>query len=141
MKITLTKIAKFTTKKDGSPLIGSNGRPYTSVRIQCNEHGAKWISGFEGAETKTWKEGDTVEVDIKENGEYLNFTTPKKVQSGMDEAQAYQIKQASESAYAANIGIQQLTKALRDAGVIKDPNKFVNNTDVPYPDSEGDMPF
>lgn len=78
MKITLTKV--FTTNKDkeGNELKSKKGVPYTRMSIKANEYGDKWISGFQNKDNKDWKEGDTVEVEIKENGEYLNFETPKK---------------------------------------------------------------
>lgn len=77
MQITLTKVFRSTTKKDGTPLIGKNGRPYTKLALKCNEHGDKWLSGFDGKETQGWREGDTVNVEIEQNGEYLNFSVPK----------------------------------------------------------------
>jgi len=88
MKLTLTYVGRFTTKKDGTPLISSKtGRPYTSLRIKANEYGDKYISGFDSAETKGWKEGDTVEADVEQKGEYLNFSVPKKTEGGMSDAQ------------------------------------------------------
>lgn len=78
MQITITKIARFTTKKDGTPLTTKDGRPYTSVRLQCQEYGDKWVSGFENADTKAWSEGEKVEAEIEQKGEYLNFRVPKK---------------------------------------------------------------
>jgi hypothetical protein len=77
-KLTLTKVSRFTTDKSGNPLKTKDGRPYTSVRVQSAEFGERWISGFEKNENKNWKEGDVVEVIIKENGQYLNFDLPKK---------------------------------------------------------------
>lgn len=92
------------------------------------------------------KEGDQLNGEVEVNGQYHNFKFAKKASSGgggLTDNDRYLIKQASESAYAANIGIQHLTKALRDAGVIKDPSKFVGNTDIPYPDdiNPEDVPF
>jgi len=85
MKVTITKI--FTTDKDkqGNPLKSKKGAPYTRMSIKTAEHGDKWVSGFQNADNKGWKEGDTVEVNIKENGEYLNFETPKKEDEVMAE--------------------------------------------------------
>lgn len=135
MKITLTKIAKFTTKKDGSPLLTKAGKPYISLRFQCNEYGEKWVSGFENAETKDWKEGDTVDADIEQKGEYLNFSVKKAAPAGLAEAERYQIKQASESAYACNIAVQSLIRRLEEAGVIKPlyapyPERDESNTPI-----------
>ena len=78
MQVTLTKVTRFTTDKDGKALITKDGRPYTRVRIQTQEHASQWISGFGSQDNENWREGDTVELDIKQVGEYLNFSTPKK---------------------------------------------------------------
>ena len=78
MKATLTKVIRYTEGKDGQPLKTKDGRPYTRLVIKTNEHGDKTISGFENTETQNWKEGSEVEVEITENGEYLNFRVPKK---------------------------------------------------------------
>lgn len=76
-KITLNKVARYTTDKNGQPLKTRDGRPYTSLRIKSNEHGDKWLSGFDNPQTQNWKEGDTVEVEVTQKGEYLNFSVPK----------------------------------------------------------------
>lgn len=83
-KVTITKI--YTTDKDkqGNPLKSKKGYPYTRMSIKCAEHGDNWISGFKNKDNENWKEGDTVEIVITENGEYLNFEVPevKEVASG-----------------------------------------------------------
>ena len=76
MKLTLTQVNRYTTKKDGSPLITSKGRPYTSVRIKTQEHGDTMISGFGSESNAHWKAGDTVEADVVQKGEYMNFSMP-----------------------------------------------------------------
>lgn len=82
MKLTITFVGRYTTKKDGSPLIGANGKPYTSLRLKANEYGDKFLSGFDNAQTRGWKVGDTVEVDVEQKGEYLNFSVPQKPAGG-----------------------------------------------------------
>ena len=52
-------------------------KPFTSLGLKTQEYGDKWLSGFGNASNKDWKVGDTVEVEIEQKGEYLNFTTPK----------------------------------------------------------------
>jgi len=47
-----------------------------SVGIQTKEHSDKWINGFEHESNKGWKIGDKVNIEIVENGEYLNFKNP-----------------------------------------------------------------
>ena len=38
------------------------------------------MSGFGNKDNQNWKAGDTVEVEVEQKGEYLNFTTPKTFQ-------------------------------------------------------------
>lgn len=75
---TITQIDRYTTKKDGSPLISVKGRPYTSVRIKTQEHGDKVISGFGNAENAAWQVGSTVDITVTPKGEYLNFDMPNR---------------------------------------------------------------
>ena len=53
------------------------GKPFTSLGIKCEEYGDKWLSGFDNNATKSWKEGDKVEVIVEQKGEYLNFSLPQ----------------------------------------------------------------
>ena len=75
MLVKITKIYRSDKNKQGNPLKTQDGRPYTRVAIQTQEHGAKWVSGFENFNTKNWKEGDSVEIEVEPKGEYLNFKT------------------------------------------------------------------
>jgi hypothetical protein len=78
MEVTITRITKFDKDRNGIPLSTKTGKRYTSLRFQCNEYGSRWVSGFENHDNKDWKEGDTVDVNIEEKGDYLNFSMPKK---------------------------------------------------------------
>jgi hypothetical protein len=53
------------------------GKPYKKLAIKTVEHGDKWLSGFQNKDNENWKEGDQVDIVVKENGQYLNFETPK----------------------------------------------------------------
>lgn len=75
MQVTITKIYKSNKNKDGEFLLNRNGENYTKLSIKTTEHGEKWLSGFQNDTNKDWKEGDVVEIEITENGEYLNFKT------------------------------------------------------------------
>lgn len=83
MKVTLTNIKKYTTKKtqDGSvmPLLDKNQRPFTRVAIQTQQHGAQWLSGFayDKSPILAWVVGQEVEIETTQNGQYLNFSLPK----------------------------------------------------------------
>ena len=72
-KITITAISrkeKISTRTN---------KPFTSLGLKTQEHGEIWLSGFGNASNKDWKVGDTVDVEIVQKGEYLNFETPKNV--------------------------------------------------------------
>ncbi len=79
-KITITRIHKSDKKKDGTPYVSKEGRPYTRLGIQTREYGDKWLSGFGSGWNGDWKEGSEVEVEIekvtKDGVEYLNFSKP-----------------------------------------------------------------
>lgn len=128
-KVTLTFVGRYTTKKDGSPLIGGNGKPYTSLRIKTNEHGDKFMSGFDNAQTKDWKVGDTVEIDVEQNGEYLNFSVPRAARPGSGMS-SEQFERLYKEVYAARVTSVQILQALKDAGIVKD---LVPGTSVEYP--------
>lgn len=77
-KITLTKVYTSDKDKNGVPFVAkATGRPYSKMSVKCVEHGDKWLSGFKGKENEFWKEGDVVDVIVKQNGEYLNYEVPK----------------------------------------------------------------
>ena len=125
MKITITKIIRSDKSKDGKPFITKDGRPYTRIAIQTNEHGSKWLSGFEGFMTKNWAEGQEVEVDVEVKGDYLNF----KVLSETGKIWKELNRQASE--------IVNLKKAVAD---------FLNHNEPQQDEQDdfgkdGDLPF
>lgn len=55
-----------------------SGKPFTSIRIGCDKYGQRWLSGFGDSENAQWKNGDTVEIEVEEKGQYLNFKMPPK---------------------------------------------------------------
>jgi hypothetical protein len=69
--VTITRISR----KDK---VSQAGKSYVSLGLQTQEYGDKWLSGFDGAQTRGWKEGDTVEIEIEQKGVYLNFNVPRK---------------------------------------------------------------
>ena len=71
MNVTITQISR---KERTS---ARTGKPYTSLGLRVQEYGEKWLSGFDNAQTKGWKAGDTVEITIEEKNGYLNFSVPK----------------------------------------------------------------
>lgn len=77
----LTKVYRSTKDKNGNLLRTRDGREYERVSIKVESRGDKWISGFGNDENKQWKEGDSVDIKITQNGEYLNFDMPKKIEA------------------------------------------------------------
>ncbi len=71
MQLHLTYVGRFEKTSKA-------GKPYTSMSLKANEYGDKYISGFGGKENAHWKAGDSIEVDVEQKGEYLNFSMPKK---------------------------------------------------------------
>jgi hypothetical protein len=92
MKLTLTYVGRFTQKKDGTPLVTTAGRPYTSLRLKANEYGDKYISGFDNPQIAGWKIGDVVEADVETKGEYLNFSVPKPKQVSAPDINRVEVK-------------------------------------------------
>ena len=78
-KVKLTKVKRTDRVAKGS------GKPFVSLGIMTEQHGDKWLSGFDSPETAKWQVGDTVEIEIQTNGDYLNFKLPKKVSSHSSE--------------------------------------------------------
>lgn len=76
-KVTLTGIWRNTTDKVGNQLKSAKGIPYTKLSFKCKEYGDKYVGGFGNKANEGWKIGDTVDIIIKQNGEYLNFEMPK----------------------------------------------------------------
>ena len=76
-KITLTRVFSTDKNKDGTPLMSKLGKPYSKMSVKCVEHGDTWLSGFKGRENENWKEGDQVDVIVKQNGDFLNYEVPK----------------------------------------------------------------
>jgi len=78
MKLTLTKVYRNDKDKQGQPLRTKDGRAYTKVAVKCVEYGDKYISFFGHKDNASWKEGDTIEAEVEQRGEYLNGSTKPK---------------------------------------------------------------
>lgn len=72
--IKIEKIFHNTHKKDGTPYQNSKGAFTQCIVYSKDKEGNEQkLSGYGDDVTKTWQVGQTVEVDIDRNGEYLNF--------------------------------------------------------------------
>lgn len=57
-----------------------------NVAIKTNQHGDKWLSTFKTDGTEDWKDGDTVNIEVQQKGDYLNFI-PQTAGSNSDLAE------------------------------------------------------
>jgi hypothetical protein len=73
-KLTINKIQRYTTDREGNPLKTSKGKPYERVLIYTDKYEGA-ISGFGNKINQRWNEGDEVEVLVEKKGKYLNFKT------------------------------------------------------------------
>ena len=132
--ITITKIARKNTDKEGKTLKTKDGREYTRVMMQCNEYGDKWLSGFENYTNKNWQEGQTVDVTVekveKDGKEYLNFkaiSSNEKLWIAIKELQArmtgLEVKLADNA-----LPIENVDKANEEALLAAEENK----EDIPW---------
>ena len=62
-KVTITKIYRNTTDRDGNPLISKKGKPWVSVGLYTKEYGDQKLSGFGSYLNEGWKEGDVEDTD------------------------------------------------------------------------------
>lgn len=127
-KVTLTFVGRYDTKKDGTPLLTKAGKPYTSLRIKCNEHGDKYLSGFDGSQTKDWKIGDTVDIEVEEKGEYLNFSVPKAGSVDFTRLATLENKVTTLT-----LSHNKLVSILVGKGIIPAPVDTIPGTSVEYP--------
>jgi len=90
-KITISRISHFNTDKDKKPLVSAKtGKPYERCLIDTTD--GRKVSGFGSELTRNWREGDEVEIDIEQKGEYWNFKTVKKEGGGVNQEQMDRIE-------------------------------------------------
>ena len=139
MKITLKKIFRSdTNKKTGEKFTNQYG-PYIKVGLKTEEHGDKWVNGFENDTTKNWKEGDVVEVDVSDSQYGLKFKTSKGGPTG---------NPANENAVMVGKDLQEIKDrltALENASGITTLDRPYNapvGKELPEIDlSKGEIPF
>lgn len=66
MQYTIKKVSISDKRADGSILTTKNGNPFYKVGIQVAEHGDQWINGLVFEAKPIWKEGDKVDLEIKD---------------------------------------------------------------------------
>lgn len=61
-----------------TPRIGKTSKKaFVGLGLKTDQHGDKWLSGFGGPENETWAVGDTVDIEVEQKDEYLNFKVNK----------------------------------------------------------------
>ena len=124
-KLTITSITRYSNDKEGKPLVTKDNRPYTRLVLKAKEYGDKVLSGFDSYQTKTLKEGDTIEAEVTQNGEYLNFRLPNK-----EDRLFKQMEEIIGKLVKMNNGIQQILTHLQPTQPKVE--------EVPYPEGEPD---
>lgn len=89
-KVTLSRVSFIEKDKEGNPLRSKTGKPYTRCLIDTTD--GRKMSGFANQTNRTWHEGDTVEVEVEQNGQYWNFKTPEKKDSSVNQEQIDRIE-------------------------------------------------
>lgn len=127
----------------------TSGKHYTSLRIKCAEYGDRFLSGFGNASNKSWKQGDTVEIEVKEVAKdgktYLNFETPKEASVDVKTLEvkigflAQSMKEANEKLDRILVKIGAATK-LEEAYATPAGNPFAEDDGAP-PISDEDVPW
>lgn len=73
-KLLIEKIFRNEKDKNGQPLVNKNGKSYVRLTVVA---GGQNYSAFGGTWNDTWKVGDTIDVNVTENGQYKNIEAPK----------------------------------------------------------------
>lgn len=77
-KITIKQIWLNDTKKDGTPYLDKNQRPYKGTKIVTTDGRSIWGQAYDKSPILGWKVGDTYEVEIREGDSgFLGFRLPK----------------------------------------------------------------
>ena len=82
-KVKLDSVFINTTNKEGKPLISKNNDPYTMVVIKWEGKSASmYCDNKRNAQqiemAKEWSQGQEIEVELEQSGQYLNFKLPSK---------------------------------------------------------------
>lgn len=74
-EITIKKISRFSTKSSGEAYTRTdrfgNVKPAERVSIYDGERNLSYFDGF--GNTKDWKEGDKITMEVEKSGDYWNF--------------------------------------------------------------------
>lgn len=84
MRTKLTQVLISDKKKDGTPFIDRNGKPYKriGIKIDNSQYVDKWLSNFIWSSNDPmnyWKVGQEVEIVVEKKGDFLNFKVPSQL--------------------------------------------------------------
>jgi uncharacterized protein YjdB len=96
-KVTLSRVSFIEKDKDGNPLRSKTGKPYTRCLIDATD--GRKMSGFANQTNRNWRQGDTVEVEVEQNGQYWNFKMPEKKAEGVNQEQLDRIEKMVTALY------------------------------------------
>ncbi len=86
------------------------------------------MSGFNNAQSNSWKEGDEVEIDIEQKGEYMNFKVPKA-----EDKTDGKLEQILNYLVGLKMDVAAIDAKLQaKARVVTEDNYPVNEEDVPF---------
>ena len=101
----------------------TTGKGYQRVYIWTEAGGDTKLSGFGDIHTDGWKEGDTVTIDIKQNGAFWNFYTtpqPPKLVEKKDEPEEMELIRAQLRELNHRLGmVEQVLREKEKSGVEK----------------------
>lgn len=89
-KVTLSRVSFIEKDKEGNPLRTKNGKPYSRCLIDTTD--GRKMSGFANPTNRNWRQGDEVEVEVEQNGQYWNFKMLDKKDGGADKEQLDRIE-------------------------------------------------
>lgn len=96
-KVTIGRISFFDKDKEGNQLKNKDGKPYTRCLIDTVD--GRKVSGFANETSRQWHQGDEVEMDIEQKGEYWNFKTIKKEGGVVNQEQIDRIENMVKAIY------------------------------------------
>ena len=96
--ITISRVSFIEKDKQGNPLKTKTGKPYTRCLLDATD--GRKMSGFANAENRNWRQGDSVQVEVEQNGEYWNFKMPEK-KAGVNQEQLDRIEKMLTEVHAA----------------------------------------
>lgn len=108
-KITISRIGFFDKDKQGNQLKNKDGKPYTRCLIDSTD--GRKISGFRDETNTHWKQGDEVEIDVEQKGEYWNFKMLKANKAGVNQEQIDRIEKMVTEIYRHVVPAQSANKA------------------------------